>query len=164
MATRFTSFTISLTVLGASLLFGLSAGAADAPAPQVITGVIVEVTTGDNFLLRTSDNREFPIGVWGVDSPEINNQTGQRARKFSAKLIEGERIQLTILGRDSEGRTLGRVIFKDGRDLGLELLKEGYAVWMTGAAPNEAGYEKAQLDAQEARKGIWKEWLPKKGL
>ena len=146
------------------LLSGLPAFSADPPAPQVLTGVIVEVTTGDAFLLRTADNREIPVGVWGIDSPEVNNRTGQQARKFTARLIEGESVSITVRARSGEGRLLGKVTFSGNRDLDEELLKEGFAVWVTGVAPDEKTYDRAQADAQDARKGIWREWLPKKGL
>lgn len=145
-------------------LFGNHSRAAADTGSKTLTGVIVEVTSGDSFLLRTSDNREIPLNVWGIDSPEINNKTGQRARKFTARLIKGESITANLKGKTSDGRLLCRVFFDGNRDLAEELLKEGYAVWVTKLAPDEAAYEAAQTIAQDKRRGLWKQWLPKTGL
>ena len=55
-------------------------------------------------------------------------------------------------------------LFKGNKDLAEELLKEGYAVWVTGLAPDETVYAAAQEVAQDDRRGLWKAWLPSKGL
>ena len=160
-------FKINLRVILAvlsSLLLGLPSFAAEGGTLKILTGVIVEVSSGDTVLLRTANNREFTIGVWGVDSPENNNKVGQRARKYTAKLVEGESVEVRVKARTSDGRILARILFKGDRDLAEELLKQGYAVWVTGLAPDEADYSVAQEVAQEDRRGIWKAWLPKKGL
>lgn len=145
-------------------LFSNPGQAASGTVSKTLTGVIVEVTSGDSILLRTEDNREIPLNVWGIDSPEINNRTGQRARKYTARLIEGERITANVKARTSDGRLLCRISFDGNRDLAEELLKEGYAVWVVKLAPDEASYEAAQTIAQDKRRGLWKLWLPKTGL
>jgi endonuclease YncB( thermonuclease family) len=162
---KFTHIRILALVLS-GLLFHLSSHAAETESEggRTLTGVVVEVNNGDTFLLRTDDNREITIGVWGIDSPEINNKIGKSARKYSAKLINGERVTITVLARASDGKNLARVIFDGNRDLAEELLKQGYAVWVTGLAPDEAAYAAAQEKAQDDRRGLWKSWLPKKGL
>ena len=145
-------------------LFSNQGRAATNTVSSTLTGVIVEVTSGDSILLRTSDNREIPLNIWGIDSPEINNKTGQRARKYTVRLIEGENVTANVKAKTSDGRLLCRVFFDGNRDLAEELLKEGYAVWKTELAPDEAAYEAAQTIAMDKRKGLWKQWLPKKGL
>jgi len=160
-------FKINLRVILAvlsSLLLSLTSFAAEGGALKILTGVIVEVSTGDTVLLRTADNREITIGLWGVDSPENNNRVGKKARKYTAKLVEGERVEVRVKARASDGRILARILFKGDRDLAEELLMQGYAVWVTGLAPDEADYSAAQEVAQEDRRGLWKAWLPKKGL
>lgn len=156
---------VLILVLG-GLLLSLTAYSAEKedPGGRTLTGVVVEVNNGDTFLLRTEDDREVTIGVWGIDSPEINNKTGKDARKYAAKLINGESVTITVMARASDGKNLARVIFDDDRDLAEELLKRGYAVWVTGLAPDEPAYAAAQEIAQEDRRGLWKSWLPKKGL
>ncbi|RKX35837.1 MAG: hypothetical protein DRP71_02170 [Verrucomicrobia bacterium] len=144
--------------------FGNPCQAASGTASKTLTGVIVEVTSGDSILLRTEDNREIPLNLWGIDSPEINNKTGQRARKYTARLVEGEIVTANVKARTSDGRLLCRVFFDGNRDLAEELLKEGYAVWVLKLAPDEVSYEAAQTIAQDKRRGLWKQWLPKTGL
>jgi endonuclease YncB( thermonuclease family) len=153
-----------LTAIIAMGLLGTSGWAASDAETKTLTGVIVEVTSGDSFLLRTEDNREIPLKVWGIDSPEINNKTGQRARKFTARLIEGDSVVANVKAKAKDGRIVCRVFFDGNRDLAEELLKEGYAVWVTSLAPDEAAYEAAQTMAQDKRRGLWKQWLPKLGL
>lgn len=145
-------------------LFSSPCQAASVTVSKTLTGVIVEVTSGDSILLRTEDNREIPLNIWGIDSPEINNKTGQRARKYTARLIEGKSVTANVKARTSDGRLLCRVFFDGNRDLAEELLKEGYAVWVVKLAPDEVSYEAAQTIAQDKRRGLWKQWLPKTGL
>lgn len=145
-------------------LFNSPGRAATDTAYKSLTGVIVEVTSGDSILLRTADNREIPLNIWGIDSPETNNKTGQRARKYTARLVKGENITARVRAKTTDGRLLCQVLFDGDRDLALELLKEGYAVWVTSLAPNEAAYEAAQTIAQDKRRGLWKLWLPSLGL
>ena len=150
-------------IVALGLLSGAGRAASDT-ASKTLTGVVVEVTSGDSVLLRTQDNREIPLKVWGIDSPETNNKTGQRARKFTARLIEGESITANVKAKDNDGRIVCRIFFDGNRDLAEELLKEGYAVWVTSLAPDEAAYGAAQTIAQDKRRGLWKQWLPKLGL
>lgn len=146
------------------LLLSLPAFSAEEEPVKVLSGIIVEVNTGDTILLRMADNREISIGLWGIDCPEINNKIGKKARKYAAKLVEGESVEVRVKARASDGRILARVLFKGDKDLAEEMLKEGYGVWVTGLAPDEAGYAAAQLVAQDDRRGLWKAWLPTKGL
>ena len=145
-------------------LFNSPGRAATGTESKPLTGVIVEVISGDSLLLRTEDNREIPLNVWGIDSPETNNKTGQQARKYTARLVEGENITANVKAKTSDGRLLCRVVFDGNRDLAEELLKEGYAVWVASLAPDEAAYEAAQTIAQDKRRGLWKQWLPSLGL
>ncbi len=153
-----------VTAIIALGLLGSSGWAASGTATKTLTGVIVEVTSGDTVLLRTEDNREIPLKIGGSDSPEVNNKTGKRARKFTARLIEGDSVTANVKAKSSEGRIVCRVFFDGNRDLAEELLKEGYAVWVTSLAPDVAAYEAAQTIAQDKRRGLWKLWLPKLGL
>lgn len=146
------------------LFLGQQAFAAEEETVTILRGAIVEVNSGDTVLLRTEDNREISIGLWGIDSPEINNKIGKKARKYAAKLVEGESVEVRVKARASDGRILARILFKGDKDLAEEMLKEGYGVWVTGLAPDEAGYAAAQERAQDDRRGLWKAWLPSKGL
>jgi endonuclease YncB( thermonuclease family) len=130
-------------------------------ATKTMTGVIVEVNSGNTILLRTNDNRQIPLYVWGIDCPEINNSTGKRAQKYTAHLVKGEKVTVNLKAKTSDGRVLCRIFFDGNRDLAEELLKEGYAVWVTKLAPDESSYEIAQTNAQDERRGLWKQWLPK---
>jgi len=164
MSTLIRIFTLLIPVAAVTGLFTNRALATSGTNFKTLTGVIVEVTSGDSVLLRTDDNREIPLYLWGIDSPEINNRTGQRARKLTIRLVQGERVEVKVKARTSDGRFLCRITFDGKKDLAEELLKEGYAVWVTRLAPEETAYEAAQTIAQDKRKGLWKQWLPRIGI
>lgn len=61
------------------------------------------------------------------------------------------------MGKDRYNRVLG-VIFQDGKNINLEMVKAGLAEVYRGLAPkkfNLTPYWQAEKEAREANRGIW---------
>ena len=121
------------------------------------------VKDGDTF--DTTDGRT--IRIIGIDTPETGkeflNTTDQPFAKAAladlTKMVEGVDIKL-VDGKEAvgaHGRELKYVQLPDGRDVGAELLRRGYAVVMPvgDTDPKDGEYQRHQGEAMANKAGIW---------
>ncbi len=97
------------------------------------------------------------IRLVGLDAPEAEQTCsdasgrdwpcGLSAKAFVAGALHGGEIACAARGRDAYGRLLASCTI-DGRDLGAEIVSEGWAVADLPYAPQEGA-------ARLARRGIW---------
>jgi micrococcal nuclease len=126
-------------------------------ANEVISGKVITVIDGNTLEISTNDNETYKVLLFGIDSPELGQEYGEKAKRFLEKLILEKNISVEIQGKDRLGNRLGTILI-DNKDLRLELLEEGLA-WTAERQPLEdleAIKEKARLK----RKGLWKEAEP----
>ena len=76
-----------------------------------------------------------------------------------SELIYGKEIALYPHAIDRYGRTVG-VVYVDGIDAGLELLRQGlcwvYTKYLPEAVADlQASYRQAETEAREQRRGLW---------
>jgi endonuclease YncB( thermonuclease family) len=74
-------------------------------------------------------------------------------------LVFGKDVELRPHAIDRYGRTVA-MVFVDGRDVGLELIKAGlawaYAYYLPEASPQiQAQYSAAETAARVSRRGLW---------
>ncbi|MGF9741617.1 thermonuclease family protein [Priestia megaterium] len=84
-----------------------------------------------NAVLQIFDQR---VRVHGVDTPEKNENFYKEAKEFTAQKVEGQKVNLFILEKDSFGRFVSDV-YIDGETETLNqlLIKENLAVeWKRG--------------------------------
>ena len=118
--------------------------------------------------MGTGRQDSMSIRLAGIDSPEIAHQD-RRAQPFAekAKAIASELIakakDVRLVGRQGDttyGRQVG-MIYVDGKNLNLELVKRGAAAYLPykskGKPPiyNQRAFEDAQESAQESKRGMW---------
>ena len=99
---------------------------ARAAAAAILTGGFVAITYGDT-ITAMADRTEQKIRVTNVDSPESDQPFGNRAKQFTGDLVFGKVVSVKALTTDKYGRTVGRVILSDGRDLSVEIVRAGLA-------------------------------------
>ena len=58
-------------------------------------------------------------------------------------------------GHDKYKRTIGDVMLLNGMNLNQELVKQGWCWWYRKYAPADTVLEGLELDAREAKKGLW---------
>jgi len=128
---------------------------------------VKRVTDGDT--VKLADGRF--VRYIGVDAPEINHERnaaepfGFDARGLNFELIGSRRIRLEfdIEHFDDYGRTLAYLFLPDGSMVNEKLLQSGmaYCLYKMPNIKYEARLLKAQREAMQDRRGMWREWREK---
>lgn len=128
----------------------------------------LRVLDGDSYRIRytitkpdTFDTMEN-IRLVGVDCDEILGVSvpqpfGQIEADSISGWLTGAYMVLRVLGRDGNGQTIGQ-LFLDGKDVGLSLLKLGWAQYTPTdllSKDTRRAYEKARNRAKKNRLGRW---------
>ena len=126
--------------------------------PNMVRAKVVSITDGDTFkvLLR---GQEETIRIACIDTPELSEDPwGQRAKDaLTGMLRVGSKVRLMEHDTDRYGRTVAEVYKGRGRNIGLALVKKGYA-----EVYDEYAYQcdedkliKFERKAQRKGRGIW---------
>jgi micrococcal nuclease len=133
-------------------------------AAASFTAQVVGTVDGDTFDARLPEGRVERVRMLGVDTPETKDRRtgvqcfGPEAAAYTASRLHDRTVRLETDDerRDKYGRLLAYV-YVDGRRLGDELLRLGYARLLI-IPPNER-YARtlvaAELDAKAQRRGMW---------
>jgi endonuclease YncB( thermonuclease family) len=140
-----------VTWSGLALLGLLAAGGA--LAVEVCRGRVVGVTDGDTMTILC-DGRPTAVRLHGVDAPEKGQAFGAQAKHFVSSQAFGRTVFVSQRGMDRYGRTIGNVALPDGRDLGQELVRAGYAWWFRRYAA-DARIATLENAARAERRGLW---------
>jgi len=138
------------------ILMVLVAGTACAQASEV-TARVVSVIDGNTLEIVGNDNEKQKILLAGIDSPELTQEYGEKARKFLEKMTLEKTVTVQITGKDRTGTPLA-IVMIENKDARLELLKEGLA-WTAERNPLP-NLEEIRAKAQEKGKGLWKQESP----
>jgi micrococcal nuclease len=131
---------------------------ASAAAAVEFRGRVVGVTDGDTLTVLRNGRAER-IRLRGIDAPEQGQAFGQRAKQFASALAFDKTVTVLVRERDRRGRTIADVMLPDGRQLGRELVRAGYAWWYRrySTDPDLAALESA---ARASRAGLWSDAHP----
>jgi micrococcal nuclease len=124
---------------------------------DIVTARVVSVIDGNTLEILGEDNETRKIILAGIDSPELSQEYGEKARKFLEKIALEKSVTVQITGKDRKGTTIAIVTIED-KDPRVELLKEGLA-WTSEKNP-VPDLETIRLKAQEKGKGLWKQDNP----
>lgn len=126
-------------------------------AQDELTGKVISVVDGNTLEVITGSNENYKLVLAGIDSPELTQEFGDKAKKFLDKLLSNKEVEFQIRGKDRWGNYVA-VVLIDGDDPRVGLLKEGLA-WTAEKNPDPE-LENHRLTAQEKGKGLWKEENP----
>lgn len=126
-------------------------------ANEIISGKVINVVDGNTLELLANDNETYKILLYGIDSPEIEQEFGGKSKRFLEKLILNKNVEVAIHGKDRMGIRLG-IILINGEDPRKMLLEEGLA-WTSERQPIQE-LEIIKEKAREKEKGLWKEQYP----
>lgn len=133
---------------------------------------VQRVVDGDTFITETGTH----VRLLGPNTPEIchagsggkkdpdcvDDPGGQAATAFTQQLVEGKEVILVgdpVAGnRDYFGRLLRYVFVGEGKELGRELVRQGYAPVYDRLSPKTKFYAELQTAEKEARaagRGVW---------
>ena len=134
-----------------TLILNLSA----ARANDVSGARVISVVDGNTLEVMGSDNEVKKVVLEGIDSPELEQAYGDKAKKFLEKLVLEKNVTVKLTGKDRKGNYLGIVTIGEKTDARIELLKEGLA-WTAERNPVPE-LESYRRKAEEKGKGLWKE-------
>ena len=119
-------------------------------------GKVISVYDGDTITVSTMDNQKVKIRLYGIDAPELKKQPyGAASRNYLQRLILNKTVEVTDLGKDLYGRTVGKIFYKN-EYINLKLVSNGYAWHYKSFARNDIDLAEAQEVAKSHEKGLWK--------
>lgn len=129
------------------------------------TFAVGRTVDGDTFVL--DDGSRTRVRVLGINTPETKDPRkpvecfGKEASARLQQLIDGKDVRLaadpTQDDRDRYGRLVRYVMLSDGTDVGLMMIRDGYAYEYTyrGRYERQPAYRAAQEEARTAKRGLW---------
>ncbi|HEY5824678.1 MAG TPA: thermonuclease family protein [Cyclobacteriaceae bacterium] len=127
-------------------------------ANEELAGKVITVIDGNTIEVTTAADETYKIMLHGIDCPELEQEYGDKAKKYLEKLLLNKSVSLKIQGKDRLGNRLGVISVEGIEDPRYELLKEGLA-WTSEKNPI-ADLEEIKEKAREKGKGLWKEENP----
>lgn len=126
---------------------------------QVLRGNVVKIADGDTFTLLVNGNEQVRVRIDGIDAPEKGQAFGNRAKEYLSDMIWGEPVVVRVIKTDRYGRSIGKASTPTIIDVGLEMIKAGYA-WQYRDYNNDKSYTAAENFARKNMKGLWQDKKP----
>jgi endonuclease YncB( thermonuclease family) len=146
--THLTTIVLPCLILAALLISSIQAA-----EPEQFKATVRRVLDGDTLDLNTRPMSR--VRAFGIDAPEANQPYGTEATLLAHKLLDNERVTVTVHGRDKYGRVVGSILIPSGKDYGQEMVKAGAAWWAKQYAKDDAVLQRLQAEAQSAKRGLW---------
>ena len=133
---------------------------------ESIEGKVVSVENGDTVIVKVDDKEDttYQVKLQAVDAPDIGQPYFENARKSLSKLVLKKDVKVEVQTVYAKGMMIGTV-YRDGRDVGLELLEKGMAWHFKRFAYQQPvaerkSYSDAQEYASNAGRGLWSDDRP----
>lgn len=142
----------------AALALVIAVLCATAPVARAdFAGRVVAVHDGDTVtvLAGGADRR---VRLSGIDAPERGQPYASASRRALAARVAGRDVVVLERGKDSYGRTLGRVIAV-GVDANLGQVRDGFA-WVFRRFESDPALIALEAEAKAARRGLWRDPAP----
>ena len=119
------------------------------------SGKVISIADGDTITVLR-DKEQVRIGLYGIDTPELGQAFGTKAKQLTSGMVFGEVVEVEPVDTDRYGRTVALVsVFK--RLVNEELVNAGYA-WVYTHYRTQPICERWKLleeEAREAKRGLW---------
>ena len=138
---------LKLIIISLFLIFSLSAQA------KTTEGLVVKIADGDTLTLLTSSNKKIKIRLAGIDTPEIKQPFGNKAKQALAKLVFHKKVLIEVQTKDRYGRTVG-IVFVDGQNVNYELVRQGMA-WVYRKYTDDEIFYSLEAQAKIKKSGLW---------
>ncbi len=136
--------------------------AAEGRRPAVeadLYGQVARVIDGDSLEVRVSGLGVIEVRLHGVDTPEWDQPYGTEAKRELRSLVASRRVALDSRTIDSYGRLVATV-YRDDLNINREMVRRGYAWWYRRYAGFDFALRRAEKEAREARRGLWRDEDP----
>ena len=139
-------------------------GLATAAHGHDVEGFVVSVQDGDTLTVLDRAKAQHRVRIAGIDAPEKAQPFGEASKAGLAQLAFGKRVAAHCRKHDRYGREVCTVYVGE-RDVGLEQVRNGLAWWYREYACEQTPadrltYEGAELEARDARRGLWRDPNP----
>jgi endonuclease YncB( thermonuclease family) len=123
------------------------------------SGEVVGVLEGSTIeVVRLGKTQR--IHLHGLDCPEKDQPYGDEVKPAISALVFAMEVTVEPHGKDKHGRIMADVLLADGTNVNHALVKEGRCWWSRKSAPDDAELERLELEAREAKKGLWEDPEP----
>ncbi len=143
---------IGLAIL--SLLAGITLAQA-----ETLMGEVVGLADGDTVTVLDAQRVQHKIRLAGIDAPEKGMPWGQKSKESLSDRVFRRIVIVEWQKQDRYGRLVGKIMV-DGRDANLAQVADGMA-WhykdyqKEQTLDDRLRYAQAELDARNARRGLW---------
>lgn len=120
---------------------------------------VIKVADGDTVTVKTESGAKTRIRLYGVDSPELKQESGADAKQFTEKLLLKKKVRVDVKDRDSYGRLVAD-IYIGNLNFNKEIVKNGYAWYFRKYLKNSIEMEKLENEAKKSKIGLWKNSSP----
>lgn len=117
------------------------------------SGQVIKIKDGDTVVILDDDNVPHTIRVADIDCPEQGQPFSSKAKLFVSNEIFGKHVEIKSKGKDRYGRIIGFVLY-DGKNLSLELLKNGLA-WHYSYFSDNKHMANLERLARKNKIGLW---------
>lgn len=121
---------------------------------------VIGVKDGDTIsVLDTSTNLSYSVRLAEIDCPEKNQPFGSKAKQMTSNLVFGKYVKLESIGKDRNGRVIGKVFYNDSTYLSETLIRTGMA-WVFRKYSKNQDLLKLETDAKNSKIGLWVDETP----
>jgi endonuclease YncB( thermonuclease family) len=119
---------------------------------EEITGKVIGITDGDTLTVFVGTT-PTKVRLAEIDTPEIGQQFGNRAKQGLSNLVFGKTIRVVVTDRDRYGREVGRLYLGE-LDVNKEMVRQGLA-WAYLQYQTDTTFSALEAEARDASIGLW---------
>jgi endonuclease YncB( thermonuclease family) len=130
---------------------------APAQAQERYPATVTAVVDGDTLTAQVAGGSALEVQIIGIDAPEPADCGGDQATEYLEQLVLGRNVTLVSDPTLEQFASPGsRPLFYDGRDVGLEMVRAGWAdIWFLSDFQRSSVYLPAAAEAERFRYGVW---------
>ncbi|MDH5367244.1 MAG: thermonuclease family protein [Cyclobacteriaceae bacterium] len=115
---------------------------------------VIRVIDGNTIEIFTEDGEVLQVLFKDVDSPELGQEFGNKAKEFTENLLLNKKVIVEMKGKDMWGNRLVGVTLKNGKSAEVELLAAGLA-WHNKIKSESIEFSEIEIKSKKNKLGLW---------